>query len=261
VGGEAGRARVGLDTTIPISPALSAQLGGEAVLKPGAPLEASASAGLVYQQDLSRASARAQFSLTPAGIKQVYTAAAVLQPSDNLVLSPSLEFTAGPEGSGLRFSAAGAYRGPNWSALTNHTARTGLFAPNGDELAGELQAAWQPSERFSVRGGLAYKLSGGVFTGQVNAGASYFFTDLLGAGVSGSYLFQPATGTGKLALGLEGNLRLSTDLVLTGGVNLVGFSGLGSVSTAPGFFVRLDFKFDERLFQSAAPVQVAPTSP
>jgi hypothetical protein len=257
--GDAGRGRVGLDTTIPLGDGFSAQLGGSISASIGAALEASLSFGLAYQFEQTRANAAAQFSITPRGLKQVYSAGLVFQPVvEPLVLSPKLEITVGPEGSGLRFSAAGAYRGAGVALLTNHQARTGVYAPNGDSLEGEVQGLVLVDARFTVRGGLAYKLSSGVLTGQVNAGATNWITPQFGLGANLVWAFQPGYAY-RFSFGLEASWRVLPELMLTGGVNILGFdNGLGSSTTAPGFYVRFDWIFDERSF---AQVSSPPTPP
>lgn len=268
VNGESARGRVGIDTTIPLGSGFSANLGGSIEAPLGQALSASANLGLGYAFEQTRANANAQFSITPAGFKQVYSLGAVIQPSSSpSVLSPKLEITSGPEGAGLLFSAAGAYRGAGLSLLTNHQIRTGIYAPNGDTLEGEVQAVDAFSTRFSLRGGLAYKVSSGVFTGQVNAGATWWTSDRFGVGSSLVWAFQPAYGF-RVAWGIEGSLRLADGLVLTGGMNLIGFDGgIGSVTTAPGFYLRLEFLFDENTFglgdsSPASPITpIAPIAP
>ncbi len=247
--GGSARGRVGIDTTVPLGSGFSAQLGGSLEAPLGQALSASLNLGLGYAFEQTRANATAQFSITPNGFKQVYGLGAVIQPSSSpLVLSPKLEITNGPEGSGLKFSAAGAYRGASFSLLTNHQVRTGIYAPNGDALEGEVQAVNAFSSSFSLRGGLAYKLSSGVFTGQLNAGVTYWTSNTFGIGSSAVWAFQPGYGF-RATWGIEASLRVLDGLVLTGGFNLLGFDGgIGSITTAPGFYLRLDFVFDENTF-------------
>jgi hypothetical protein len=85
-------------------------------------------------------------------------------------------------------------------------------------------------------------------TGQVGAGWTYFITDQFGLGANAAYQFQPLTGTGKLSFGLEASLRIFNGVILSVGANFVGFDGLAGWSTAPGFFVRLEFLFNDQLF-------------
>ncbi len=262
--GGSARGRVGIDTTVPLGSGFSAQLGGSLEAPLGQALSASLNLGLGYAYEQTRANATAQFSITPNGFKQVYSLGAVIQPSSSpLVLSPKLEITNGPEGSGLKFSTAGAYRGSSFSLLTNHQIRTGIYAPNGDALEGEVQAVNAFSSSFSLRGGLAYKLSSGVFTGQLNAGVTYWTSNTFGIGSSAVWAFQPGYGF-RATWGIEGSLRVTDGLVLTGGFNLLGFDGgIGSITTAPGFYLRLDFVFDENTFglngSSAASTPVSST--
>jgi hypothetical protein len=256
--GDAGRTRLNLDTSIPLGSNWSAQLGGEALFQPANPFTANANIGLLYNAESLKGGARAQFSLQPGGIKQVYTASVVGQLGPDLVISPSLEygvlpaFTTLANGSGVRdggrFSIAAAWRSGQFNLLTNHTGRFGFYAPNGDTLEGELQAVYQASERFFVRPGAAYKLERNVLTAQLGLGATYYFTDQFGLGGNVLYAFQPATGASKIAFGLEASLRVLDGLTFAAGFNLLGFNDFGGFNAAPGFYVRLDWAFNERLW-------------
>ncbi len=255
--GDAGRARVGLDTTIPLGSNWSAQLGGEANFAPITDTSASVFAGALYNSTNTQASARVQLSFQPTGIKQVYTLGGVFRSSDSLVISPSLEYDVLPafvtltNGSsvrdGGRYSIAAAWRAERVSVLTNNTGRFGIYAPKGDEIEGEIQLGYQSDERLFFRSGLAYKLALGVFTTQASVGATYFVTDSFGVGANAAFMLQPVTGISKIAFGLEGSLRVLNGLVLSAGFNFLGFTGIGGF-TQPGFYLRLDWKFDERLF-------------
>ena len=255
--GTAGRARVGLDTSIPLGSNWSTQLGGELALDAPNPLTASGFLGLAYSGETLKASTRAQFSLQPTGIKQVYTAGAIIQLDPSFAISPSIEYASLPEletradglrvRDGGRFSVAAAWRADDLSVLTNHAGRFGIYAPNGDEAQGEIQFGYVANERLFARAGAAYKLAG-TFTGQVGAGLTYFITDQFGLGANAAYLFQPATGTGKFSFGLETSLRVFNGVILSAGTNFIGFDGLAGWSTAPGFFVRLEFLFNDQLF-------------
>ena len=129
--GAAGRARVGLDTSIPLGSNWSTQLGGELALDAPNPLTASGFLGLAYSNDSIKASTRAQFSLQPTGIKQVYTAGAVIQLDPTFAISPSIEYATLPDlemradgvrvREGGRFSIAAAWRVDDLSMLTNHS--------------------------------------------------------------------------------------------------------------------------------------------
>ncbi len=246
--GDAGRARAGIDTIIPINPNLSAQLGAQLSSRIGFEPEGSISLGLLYSYENTRANLRSQLSLSSKGFKQFYGLGIVFQPDPNLILSPNLEYTEGSDGSGFKFSMAGAYRYSRWNVLTNHTYKNGIFSSTGEFLAGEILATYQFDEYFTLRGGLAYQLSSSVFTGQIYLGATYFFSDTFGAGFSAGYMFQ-STNTSSFSFGIEGSLRVVQDLLLTVGFNFFGFDSLGTFNARPGVYFRLDFKFDERLFQ------------
>jgi uncharacterized repeat protein (TIGR01451 family) len=246
--GDAGRARAGIDTIIPINPNLSAQLGAQLSSRIGFEPEGSISAGLLYAYENTRANLRSQLSLSSKGLKQFYGLGIVFQPDPNLILSPNLEYTDSREGSGFKFSMAGAYRYSRWNVLTNHTYKNGIFSSTGETFFGEILATYQFDEYFTVRSGLAYQLSSSIFTWQVYLGATYFFSEVLGAGFSLGYMPQ-STNTSSFSFGIEGSLRIVQDLLLTVGFNFWGFDSLGTFNARPGVYFRLDFKFDERLFQ------------
>jgi uncharacterized repeat protein (TIGR01451 family) len=256
--GTASRARVGLDTSIPFDSNWSTQLGGELAVDAPNPLTASGFLGLAYSSVTIKASTRAQFSLQPNGIKQVYTAGAVIQLDPTFAISPSIEYAALPDletradsvriRDGGRFSVAAAWRADDLSMLTNHAGRFGIYAPNGDEVQGEIQFGYVANERLFARAGAAYKLASSTFTGQVGAGLTCFITDQFGVGANAAYQFQPSTGTGKFSFGLEASLRVFNGIILSAGANFVGFDGLSGWSTAPGFFVRLEFLFNDQFF-------------
>jgi uncharacterized repeat protein (TIGR01451 family) len=246
--GDAGRARAGIDTIIPINPNLSAQLGAQLSSRIGFEPEGSLSVGLLYSYENTRANLRSQLSLSSKGFKQLYGLGIVFQPDLNLVLSPNLEYTSSNDGTGLRFSLAGAYRAYRWNVLTNHAFKNGIFSNNNETFFGEILATYQFDEYFTVRAGLAYQLASSIFTGQIYLGATYFFSQVLGAGFSASYMYQ-STNVPSFSFGIEGSLRLLPDLLFTAGFNFWGFDSIGTFNARPGVYFRLDFKFDERVFQ------------
>jgi hypothetical protein len=257
--GDAGRARVGLDTSIPLGGGFNAQLGGEAVFAANGNVTGSVATGVLFQGDTAQFSARAQFAFTPTGIKQVYSAGATIRVSEEFVISPSVEYNALPSfepravgdsvRDGGRFSVAAAWRAERASLLTNHTGRFGNYAPNGDELQGELQFGYAAEERLYLRSSLAYKFASSVLTAQATVGATYYLTDVFGLGANAAFMFQPATGVSRFGFGLEGSWRIVDNLAFSAGFNFVGFNGIGSFSSAPGFFLRLDWLFNEGLFR------------
>ncbi len=251
--GNASRARLGLDTTIPLGANFSTQLGGEFIAPVTTPSTGGVYLGLLYSGDATKASARATYSIQPSGVKQVYSLGGIFQLSSELVLSPSLEYAKGPEGEGGKFSIAGAYRGDDWSILTNNRGRFGFYAPQAsgkpiDQIEGELWFGFEASEHLFLRFGGAYLATATDFTGKIAGGATYFFTDQLGAGLAASYIFNPSNGLSALVFGVEGSYRLFDGFLFTVGLNLNGATGLGAFSVQPGLYFRLDWKFDERTF-------------
>jgi uncharacterized repeat protein (TIGR01451 family) len=259
VDGNASRARVGLDTNLPLSTNFSLLLGADATLPATGNATYAGNFGVLYSSEAIKGSARAGFSLTGDKLKQVYTLGGIFQPSDTLAFSPSLEYTrGGSEGEGGRFSIAGAIRQDDWTLVTNNTGKFGFYAPSlGNSFEGEVRFGYQAAERLFLRAGFGYGIAGPKFMGQIGGGLTYYFTDTLGLGVNAAYQFMPAfTNAGtpvptssNLVLGIEGSLRLLTGLNLNAGFNIGGSdNGVNPYLLSPGFYVRLEWKFDERTF-------------
>jgi uncharacterized repeat protein (TIGR01451 family) len=259
VNGNAGRARVGFETSIPLSSAFSLQLGGEAVFSPNASEpRGSFTIGGLYRENNLQGGVRAQFSVLPGGLKQVYTAQIIAPLSPEFVISPAVEYAVDPSAwntpgarfaDGGYFSIAFAYRGNNLSLLSNNTGKFGLYSPGGDKIEGEVQAGYQSSEVLYFRSGIAYRLLlGGTFTTQFTAGLQYFLTDSFAIGAQAALQLQPATGFVGYAAGLEGSLKIVDNLLFTVGFNFLGLSNSLTGSFAPGAYFRLDWKIDERTF-------------
>jgi hypothetical protein len=233
------------------------QLGGEAVFSPNAnEPRGSFSVGGLYRDDSTEGGVRAQFALLPAGLKQVYTVQLISQLSNEFVISPAVEYAVDPSAwntpgarfaDGGYFSVAFAYRGNNWSVLSNNVGKFGLYSPTGDKLEGEVQFGYQASEVLFFRSSVAYRyLFGSTFTGQLTGGVQYFLTDTFAIGAQGAVQFQTVTGFFGYAAGLEGSLKLVDNLLFTVGFNFVGLNNSLTSSFAPGVYFRFDWKIDER---------------
>ncbi|HEX2864795.1 MAG TPA: hypothetical protein VHN99_09530, partial [Deinococcales bacterium] len=246
--GAASRARVGVDSNIPLAEGLSAEVNASAGTNLDATgAQASLSTSLAYNpSDATHATARAEVSASAAGVKQAYGVALVAQPSERVAISPSIQAVIGPDGTGVNASAAGAYRGDHFSALGTLSVRTGTFATGLDNLSLEVQSSWRPLDALEVRAGLATRGDASAYTGQVNAGASAYLPGTpLGLGAQGAWLFQAGSPDQALSLGLEASLRLREGFTVAAGYNFLGFQSLGSAQTQPGFYVRLDVTFSE----------------
>lgn len=252
--GEAGRTRLGLDTTLPLSKELQLGLSTNLTIADNAQGGASAGLGLRYKADHLQASARAEVSgqANAPGIKQVYEFGLIFKPSSDLIVSPQATYVREASGTdGTRFSLAGAHRGDRLSVLTQNVLRGGFYRDaDGILFEGEVRGGYQADERWFVRLGTAYRLSDtGIFTGQVGGGFTYFLSDGFGLGATSSYLFQPATSSGQLSLGVEASLRVATGLTFSVGANLLGTqTSLAGFQSLPGLYLRLDWLFDETLF-------------
>lgn len=256
VDGNAGRARLGVDTIIPIGGALSTQLGGEIVFDPTASTTGSISLGLLFSDPNFKGLARAQLSYSPIAIRQVYTAGFIAQLGDEFVISPKIEYATDPskagKPTGLEFSVAAAYRGDDLSILTNHRAKTGLYTLTNDYVEGEIQFGYAANERLFARLGAQYRYeldASSVFTGLVSGGFTYFLTDTFAVGAQAGYYFQPATSFSQVGFGVEASLKVFDRLLLTLGYNVLGFNGALGNAFRPGLYFRFDWKIDDNMFR------------
>jgi uncharacterized repeat protein (TIGR01451 family) len=253
--GNAGRARIGLDTLIPLGGNLSTQLAGEAVFEPTGGITGSASIGVLYSDDAIKGLARAQLGFAPTGLRQVYTAGIIAQLGDEFVISPKIEYAIDPakagEQQGAEFSIAGAYRGDDFNVLTNHRAKTGFYSLGDDYVEGEIQFGYQANERLYIRLGAQYRnvIDSGIFTGLVSGGFTWFVTDTFAVGAQGGYYFQPITNFAQIGFGVEASLKVVDRLLFTVGYNVLGFNGVLGNAFRPGVYFRLDWKLDENLFR------------
>lgn len=255
--GTAGRARVGLDTQIPLTANWATDLSGEMIVSNS--ITGSLGLGLRLNNTDTQGSTRVQLSFDPNGIKQVYSLVLVAKTSQEFSISPSLEYTVLPNfvtvgtrnlRDGGRYSLALAWRSDDLAILSNHTGRFGISAPQNDFLQGEIQFGYHANENLFLRTGAAYRLelNPSLATLQFNAGSTWFLTREFGLGANANVLWQPSTSTSKFAFGVEASLLLTKGVLGTVGFNLIGFSGFTG-TTNPGIYFRLDFIFDEGWFK------------
>jgi uncharacterized repeat protein (TIGR01451 family) len=262
VNGDAGRARVGIATSIPLSDTFSVQLGADANLSPTAnEPRAGLTLGALYSDSSTKANVRAQYSFLPNGIKQVYTAGLIAQLGTQFVISPQVEYATDPSlwnnpaatfADGGTFSIAFAYRGNNWSILSNNTAKFGVFRAGAtDLLEGEFQFGYQASEVLFARSAIAYRLplQAGAFTIQLSGGFTNFISDTFAIGGQAAISYQAGSGLNGI-FGVEGGLRVVDNLLFTVGYNFQLFGTGNAIGNTfrPGLYFRLDWKLDERTF-------------
>jgi hypothetical protein len=244
-----GRVRLGVDTDIPVSENLNLQLGGEYALEsPGARSTGSFTLGGRYRVAESQASAKAQFSINAAGkLKQVYSAGIVFQAGPGVVLSPSAEYGLDFDGAtGGKFSLAAAYRAAGFALLTNNTAKTGFYSPAGNTFEGEVRLSYAPNLTWGLRSGLAYRYAADTLNAELSLGATYFLSERFGVGANAAYLLGPIN---RLLVGPELSYRVADGLVFSAGYNFSSTNLTPSFqSTSQGFFIRLDWLFDETTF-------------
>ncbi len=251
VSAAAGRVRLGVDTTLPVSEALSFQFGAEyrRSLSGADTTEAALRAGAVYDSDDIDAALRYEVSWNPTATKHVVFGGSTFALSERLYGSVTGTYlTDGARGSGFTFGVAGAYRGERVSLLTNNQAQFGALSRDGDAVWGDSRLTWTLHERYDLRFGYAYRfLVGESYLDLVNVGGSFYVWQG-GNVLAQARLFNDWTNSERaFGVGLEVSQRLGCGVYGVAGYNLGGLDrNYGAVYGGGGLFVRLDAVFDEQ---------------
>lgn len=151
------------------------------------------------------------------------------------------------------------------SALPSAVVGTPAGASRREVVIVSTHADWHPSRPWWLTGRVAAKSVAETFSGQVvprysayllSGRVVYDVTERWDLGVLVAGLFSPQGNARQTALGIEVGYLVKTNLWLSGGFNLTGFSDrdlTGSEYTQHGAFIRLRFKFDEDLFRGREP--------
>lgn len=245
--GDGNRARFGVDTTLPLNRQYSLGLAAAYLYDlEDQESEASFSPTLRYQNGQTSATLGADFSVRAGVLKTVLRGGITTSVNDRLTVTAdgTAEFGATP---GARVAFGSAYRSGDWNGLAYLRYQSGSLAAGRPELTGEGQLEYHRGT-WALRGGVAARTllnDPDSFTWQPSVAGMAYVTDWLGLGAGARALIQPATQTAQYGFGIEASLRTLPGIWTTLGYNLSGFDGLGTVYTRPGFYVRLDFIFDE----------------
>jgi len=147
------------------------------------------------------------------------------------------------------------------SRLENDNSQAGIDLRNSTQIV-SIHADWQPRRPFLVTGRYAAKWSQDKSNGlstryraQVVGGrATWEFAPKWDVGLVSSALFGESAGSRQYAVGLEVGYLVATNLWVSGGYNFSGYRDAdlaGADYTAKGPYVRLRYKFDESLIESA----------
>ncbi|NTY00730.1 T9SS type A sorting domain-containing protein [Deinococcus sp. JMULE3] len=255
------RARIGVDTTLPLSDRAAVDLSGSLILDTDGDTQDESSwnagAGVRYKTDTLAATLAADASRTDAGFSVGLKGGATYSVNDQLTVSAEGHQIFGV-GAGANYAASAALRAGPWQGLSYLRYRGGALAGNAPEIIGEANVEYHVP-RYALRAGLAGRAlldEPGSATYQGSVSGTYYLTDRLGLGLAARGLVQPATGSTLYSAGLEASYRALPGTWITLGYNPVGFQGIGTnVYTRQGAYLRLDLMLDDG--QSPAP---APTT-
>ncbi|HEX7403815.1 MAG TPA: hypothetical protein VF287_07365, partial [Usitatibacter sp.] len=147
------------------------------------------------------------------------------------------------------------------SRLENDNSQAGIDLRNSTQIV-SIHADWQPRRPFLVTGRYAAKWSQDKSNGLstryraqvVGARGTWEFAPKWDVGLVSSALFGESAGSRQYAVGLEVGYLVATNLWVSGGYNFSGYRDAdlaGADYTAKGPYIRLRYKFDESLIESA----------
>lgn len=253
------RARIGVDTTLPVSDRAAVDLRGSLILDTDGDAQNesgwNAGAGVRYKADTLSATLAADAARTGAGLSVALKGGATYSVNDQLTLSAEGHQIFGA-GAGANYAVSGALRAGPWQGLSYLRYKDGALAGGTPELIGEANVEYHVP-RYALRAGVAGRAlldQPGSATYQGSLSGTYYVTDRLGLGLAARGLTQPATGSTLLSAGLEASYRALPGTWLTVGYNPVGFQGIGTnVYTRQGAYLRLDLMLDDGQIPAPAP--------
>lgn len=240
VSGNGNRARLGINTPIPLNKSFDLDLGAgyEQNFNDGSSAT-DATLGVRYSNESLKASLATDLSYQNGSdnFKVVFRGGVSGQLDKEQVLSLNSTYQVLPEAKG-DFTLSYALRSDLLTLLTYHRLETGV-----DSLAeGEIAPTFSFGTQWQLRPAFAYRIpfaSAAGATYLVSLGSHYYFNDNFGAGAAVHQQWQPGTDASLTAFSLEGSTRLIDDIWLALGYTLNGYDGLSSV-THNGIYVRLD---------------------
>lgn len=234
---ETGKARFGVDTTIPLSEQLDLSLNAGATVQEGKKEDLYGSVGLDYQGSNLQAGLKAEFSSTPEGNKQVFSARASGS-LWRLRASGHARVMGGTSGQGTELGVKlGTDLG--WGTLSAAGEyQTGALSDSGKEqffgnVALDLQSG-------RIHGGL----EGAYLTGMGPQLAGKVSFDVIqGLGLEGRTAYQFSAPGVLCQYGVGLRFEPVTDLVFSAGYNFAGFSSASQWRTEPGLYLEMKVKF------------------
>jgi hypothetical protein len=280
IDGRESEAAVGLRNLWPLRPGLAASTAFERVhVLDGARRAATAVAlGLEHtRREQSKSSARLEFRTDEAADSWLSTLAYTRKVSrDWSLLGRNLysrtRYAIAAEGTTTqnRGIVGLAWRQTDvnlWNALLRYELKLERNSSAADPFTRNVHIAsahvnWHPNRPLTVAGQVAGKVVDETFDGVkdrfnavlVGGRILYDLTERWDIGLGGNTLF--GGGARRYAVGVETGVSLVDNLWLSVGYNLRGFSDndlIDSDYTRRGFYLRLRFKFDEKLFRGRRP--------
>jgi hypothetical protein len=197
--------------------------------------------GAMYTQDLWRVSARLETTLS-ANPQASLSLNGAITPIKDIVVASNVRVQL--ETGAIQFGINAALRQTDWVLLTEHNLTIDPSQPWRNGARGQISAGWNPRSDFGVRVGLNYRFEGDIFTTLFSAGSSTKLTESYSLGARVLVEWQPSTNTTRFAFGVEVGYELGSGARLIGGLNTTGFSSPWEANTAPGIYVRLEYRLD-----------------
>ena len=247
---KAGRLRLGLNTSYPVTDEISLEAGlsQDLDLKTNK-ANTTVSVGAAYNTQDLKANVNYDISFG-VSTKHYLFVGSTFALDKNLFGSINAEYNSSAQGQGSKFSFAAAYRGSRLSVLANHTARFGLYAPKSNtDIFGDTRLNYVLAEGWSLRAGYIYAFNDSLgFRDMYSLGATAYLWQGGSVSAFGRYFNDWKNSNSSLGATLELSQDIACGAQAVAGYNF--FDGTstnyGSVFGQPGLFVRLDVAFDEK---------------
>jgi Bacterial Ig domain/SdrD B-like domain len=215
--------------------------------------------GAVYSGTIWRGSARLETTIS-ANPQASLSVNAAITPISDIVVTPNIRVQL--ETGAIQFGINAALRQTDWVILTDHSLTLDPNQPWRNGARGQISAGWNPRSDIAVRVGLNYRFENAIFTTLFSVGTNTRLTALYSLGARVLIEWQPSTNTSRFAFGVEVGYELGSGARLIGGINTTGFSSPWEANTAPGLYVRLEYRLDAlfALFADNSP-QIIPDIP
>ncbi|GGL08707.1 DUF11 domain-containing protein [Deinococcus radiotolerans] len=243
-------ARFGVSTTLPLNDTTTLGLYASAVHHAGTGAnDAAAGANLRYKDQRLSAALGTDLVYTPAGFGVILRGGVAGSVTGDLTLSADALMETGAGKGGLRVAAGYAYRGRTIDSLGVMRYASGTLAGSQPEVSSSVSATYHQPQ-FALRASTDTRTllsDPDSFTIQGALSGTYYLNNRFGVGAWAHVLTQPSTQTTLTGFGLEGSVRALPGTWLTAGYNPVGFTGISTLYTKPGLYLRLDLTLDDTL--------------